>query len=208
MQFPVIGHHPQHNFLHIARRRIFAHLLQLFIECLFGNFAAFKIHHQTAPRAQETVDCLLLKLIPLAANHDAVAVAIWGRAGDQLAHHFRRKAAHAHEEIAHLLQLDAPLRLVIDVLILASAAFAKVLAFGIHSVGRRRDDLQQARAREIAFTLGDFYQHQFADNHKWHEHHKAVHLADPIAAKSHVGNLNFQPVTDIERNRIFRDLFH
>mgnify|MGYP000064773438 CR=1 FL=1 len=135
MNLPIVGHHAQHHLLHVSRWRVFSYLQQLLVKRFLRDLAAFKIKDQSALRAQKSIYSLLPILVPLPADHDAVAVGKWHGAGDEIAYYFRFKSADALKQIPHLLQLDALLRLVVDVLILASAAFTEVLALGIHAIG-------------------------------------------------------------------------
>ena len=135
MNLPIVGHHAQHHLLHVSWWRIFTHLQQLLVKSFLRDLAAFKIKDQSTIHSQKPVNSLLSFFFPLPADHDAVAIGKRHGAGDEIAHYFRFKSADALKQIAHLLQLDALLRLVIDVLILASAAFTEVLTLWIHTIG-------------------------------------------------------------------------
>jgi hypothetical protein len=64
------------------------------------------------------------------------------------------EAARAHERVAHELGLGRDLRRIVDVLELAAAAFAEVLAARDHAAGAWREDLGDLRARELLLDRG------------------------------------------------------
>ena len=52
-----------------------ADMLNLLVQGGFGNFAFFDVHHQAIVCPNKPNIQSLLKLVPLAANHQAIAVA-------------------------------------------------------------------------------------------------------------------------------------
>ncbi len=125
MHFPVVGHDAQNNFLHIARWRVFAQFSQLFIESGLSDSALIHVDDKATVVAQKAENELLLSLVPLASDHDAIAIAERGRAGDHVADEFWVEAANTLEDTFNLREFDTDLGGVVDVLILAAAAFAE-----------------------------------------------------------------------------------
>jgi hypothetical protein len=146
----------------------------LLVENRFGDFAFLNVLDQTAVPAHKTDVQLLLRFVPLAANHDAIAVAVRPGAGDDRRDPCLLKPADPLKQIGNLFVLQPQLRRVINVLILAAAALAEVTAGRFDALRRRLNDAQQFRAGKILFDLRDFNLHDFADEHKRHEHDKGV----------------------------------
>ena len=141
-----------------------------FVEHRFGDFAFLNVLDQAAVPAHKTDVQFLLRFVPLAANHDAIAVAVRPGAGDDRRNPCLLKPADALKQISNLFVFQSKLRGVINVLILAAAALAEVAARRFDTLRRRLHDLQKFRAGEILFDLRDFNLNDFADEHKWHEH--------------------------------------
>ena len=153
-----------------------AHPPDFLVEGRFGDLAFLDVFDQAAVPAHKTDVQLLLRFVPLAANHDAIAVAIRPGAGDDRRDPCLLKPADPLKQIGDLLVFPPQLRRIINMLILAAAAFGEVAARRFNAFRRRLDDAQQLRAGKILFYLRDFNLHDFADKHKRHEHDKGVRV--------------------------------
>ena len=110
-------------------------ILDLLVERRLGNLAFFDIQHQAAIGSDEANVQALFEFVPLAADHDAVSIAIRLRAGDDGCNESWTEPANALEQVADLLVLQAQLRGIGQVLILAAAALAKVRTKRLHPFG-------------------------------------------------------------------------
>ena len=200
VELPVVGHHAQDDLLQVSRRWVFADADELFVEGFLGDLAAVEIHHEAAVPAEESVHGTLLGLVPLAAHHDAVAVIERRRAGHEVAHDLRCKPAEPLKKVAHLRLLDGHLRGVINVLILAAAARAKMFATRLHAIGRRLQHLQRNAAREVLFALGDLHAHRLASDDERHENHAPIHAPHAFAAKGHVVDGQLERLPNLKRS--------
>jgi hypothetical protein len=99
---------------------------ELGIEFGFRDGAGGDIHHEAVLLAEESEDEALFGFIPLAADHDAVAVAVGFGAGDDGVDGDGLELADAMEEVGDLLAFYFQLFAVVDVLVLAAAAFTEV----------------------------------------------------------------------------------
>jgi hypothetical protein len=86
---------------------------------------------------------------------------------------------------------DTKLRRVIKMLILASAAIAKITAGRLCPVRRRLDDLDKARAAKTLLDLRQFNIDGFAGRDERDKHNEVSQAADSFAAKGNV--INRQP---------------
>jgi len=82
--------------------------------------------------------------------------------------------------------LEAQLRRIINVLILAAAALREVLAFRFDAFWRGGYDTRQLRPRKILFDLGDFRLNHFTDNDERHEDDEIIQPPDTFPAKGEV----------------------
>src|SRR5689334_173648 len=111
-----------------------AYLLDLFIDGGFRDFAFLDVHNQPVVSADKTNLEALFKLVPLTANHDAVAIAVRLWTGHYRADHSRVQSADALKDVAELLVLDAKLGFICKVLVLAAAAVAEIAAQRLHAL--------------------------------------------------------------------------
>ena len=186
--FPAFRWNPQDDLQSSARRRVGAHVLDLPVERGFGDFALLNVHHQPVVRADEADVQTLLELVPLAANHDAVPVAVRLRARNQRIHSLGPAAADPLEQINHLLVFQAKLRRVIHVLILAAATIAEIAARRLDALRRRPRYALQAGAGKIFLHLHDFRFHRLAHQHERHKYDKIIHARHAFAAERDVAN--------------------
>src|SRR6185312_15256399 len=182
----VLGRNAQHDFDSAFGRRMRAHVLDLFVDGRFGDFAFLDVLHQPAIPAHETDVQLLFRLVPLAANHHAVSIAIGLRAGDDRRNDLARNFADALEQIRYLLVLDAQLRFVADVLVLAAAATAEIPARRLDALGRGHNHPRKPGPREVLFDFRDFRLHLLADKHEGDEHDKIFQARHAFTAERDV----------------------
>ncbi len=165
--------------------------------CLFSAGSAI-LHSsmsstKSAVGAHEADVQFLFRFVPLAADHDPVAVAVRRRAGDDRRDFVRRNLPHALEQVRDLLSLQPQLLRVINMLILAAAASAEITALRRNALRRRLNHAQQLRPRKILFDLGDFRFNDFASHDKRDEDDEIIHAPDAFAAEGNVedGQGNF-----------------
>src|SRR5437879_11918437 len=94
-----------------------SHIFDLLIERRLGDGTFLDIDDQAIVGANEANVETLFEFVPLAANHDAIAIAIGLRAGEDRRDNCRVKAANALEKIADLFVLVVELTGVLKVLI-------------------------------------------------------------------------------------------
>jgi len=100
-----------------------------------------------------------------------------------------------------LLLLEPQLRRVINVLILAAAALAKVTARRLDALRRRFFDLQQLCPRKMLFDLDNLDFGNFTHEHERDKYDKIVHAANALAAKRDVADGQTQPVADLKSHK-------
>ena len=177
-----------------------ADVADLLVQRRLGDLAFLDVLHQPAVGADEADVQLLLRLVPLAADHDAVAVAVGRRTRNDRRNFIRRNFPDALEQIRYLLVLQPQLRRIGDVLILAAAARAKITALRRDALRRRLLHAKQFCPRKILFDLGDFGLNGFADQHERDEHDEIVHAPDAFATERDVVNGQTKFVADVERH--------
>jgi len=84
------------------RRRMRAHLFDLLVNGGLGDFALLDIDDEAVVGADKANVEPLFEFVPLAANHDAIAVTVGLRAGNDRSDHLAREAANALEEVGDL----------------------------------------------------------------------------------------------------------
>ncbi len=174
---------------------VFADLADLAADGGFGDGAFLDFDDEAAVVAQEADDEALGELVPLAADHDAVAVAEGLGGRDDGLDGGVCEAADALEEIADLLVFDGELGGVGEVLVLAAAALAEHAAPGGDTVWRGREHGEQACAGELAVHLGDFDLHPFAWSDEGDEDYEVAHAGDALAAEGDVGDVDGGGIT-------------
>ena len=90
------------------------------------------------------------------------------------------------EKVADLFVLYGQLRFVSDVLILAAAAIAEVLAERLNAVGRRVNDAEQFGATETFLHFGQFDFNGFAERDERNEDDEIFDARDAFTAESDV----------------------
>src|ERR1044071_2595296 len=84
---PADGRNAKHYFQSPFGRRLRPHKLDLLVKCRLGNGASLDINHQPIVRSNKTDVQSLLEFVPLAPNHNTIAVAIrlrtWNNWRDQ-----------------------------------------------------------------------------------------------------------------------------
>ena len=169
-----------------------SHMGDLRIERRLGNGTFLDIDDQAIVRANEANIKTLFEFVPLAANHDAIAVSVRLRARENRRDDCRVKTANALEQIADLFVLELQLRWIRKVLILAAAAIAEVAATGLNALGGGLKDSDEPGAGKALFHFGDLRLDSFAAGNERNEDHKIFHSPDAFAAKSGVANRQSQ----------------
>src|SRR2546427_9556938 len=103
-------------------------MLNLLVESRLGNFTFLDIHYQSIIGTNKTNVQSLLKFVPLAANHDPIAIGVRRWTRHHRGHDFPTETADPLEQISDLLPIDFQLPLIDDMLVLATAAIAKIAA--------------------------------------------------------------------------------
>lgn len=160
----------------------------MFVKGWFGDEAFLDIDNEPIVGANETYVQPLFKFIPLAANHDSIAIAKWGGAGNHGIDQSGIKLPDALKQIANLLMFDAKLRSVIQMLVLAAATIAEISAWRFDAVWRRLNDIQEAGAGKILFDLRDFGIDGFSQGDEGDEHDEFAQPPDPFASESDIVN--------------------
>lgn len=160
----------------------------LFVQRGLGDLTFFQVHDETVIGADKTDVELLLGLVPLRADHEPVPVMVGIGAGDDRRDDRLGKSTDALEQVRDLFLFQRQLLRVVDVLILAAATVAEVTALRRDTMGRRLEHLDQLRAGELFFDLGEFRLHLLAGNNKRNKHHELIHPAHALAAEGDVGD--------------------
>ena len=90
------------------------------------------------------------------------------------------------EEITHLILLYLLLGNIVDVLILAAAAGAKMFAARFYTVGRCLKHVDEFCSGEGFLFLGDFHQNRFPADDERDEDDKPIHSANTFTAEGQV----------------------
>ena len=194
---PAIGWNAQHHFDPAFRRWIRPHAPDLLVDGRLRNAARVDVLHQTTVPADKSDVQLLLRFVPLATDHDPVAISIRLRTRDHRLDPIPAKSADAVEQAGNLLLLDGQLMRVGDVLVLTTAAGAEMAADGFDTVRGRRQDPQRSGSGKALFDGGDFHFDLFTVDHEGYEHDEILHPPHAFAAKGNVGNAQHQLVSDL-----------
>src|SRR5256885_3135552 len=73
---PILRRNPEDDLESAFWGRMAANLFYLLVESWFGNWAFFDVHHQAVVRPDKADVQALFELVPLAANHDSIAVTV------------------------------------------------------------------------------------------------------------------------------------
>src|SRR5581483_9848952 len=207
--FPTLRRHPQNHLDPALRRRMGPDVADLLVEGRFGNLAFLDVHHEAIVGADEADVQALLEFVPLTPNHDAVAIAVRLRAGNNRHDAFRGgKPTDALEQVANLFVLELKLRGIINVLVLATAAVAEIRTEWRHAVWRGSQNSQQARAGEAFLDLGDLDFHFFVHQDKWDKNDEIPDPRDSFATKADIINGHRAPFADGQLRVLFNDIAH
>ena len=179
-----------------------AHVPDLFVQRGFGDLTFLDVLDQSAIPSNETDVQPLFRLVPLAANHHAIAVSERFRTRNHGRDDFSGKFPDAFKQVGNLLLFETELRVIRQVLVLAAAARAKVRATRLHTFGGRLNHAEQPGTRKILLHLAQFRFHHFPGNHERNEHDEIVNAPDTFTAEGHVGNLQRQFLAGTQIHRI------
>src|SRR5438034_6117748 len=186
--FPALRRHTQDYFEAAFGRRMGAHAFELFVERGFGDSTFLDVNYEPVIVPNETDVQPFFDLVPLAADHDAIAVPIRLPAGNDRLNHRLGQASNALKQIGNLFVFEPELRRVIDVLILAAAALAEVTARRRNAFGRGFQDSEQPRSRKLLFHFDDFDFDIFPHHDKRDEEDEVIHARQALAAEGDVAN--------------------
>lgn len=116
---PARGFHAEDGLDPALGWRIASPLCDGLVDGRFGDHARLDVAHQATISAYETQVQFLGRLVPLAADQDAVAIMVGVRTRDHRLDHGRIKPTNTTEELADLPVLPTELGGVVDVLVLA-----------------------------------------------------------------------------------------
>src|SRR5205085_6122276 len=102
-------------------------MFDLLVEGRLGDRAVVDINDEAIVSANESEVKALFEFVPLATNHNAIAISIGLRAGDHWRDEIRSKTTDAFEQVANLLVLYLELEGIGKMLVLAAAAIPKML---------------------------------------------------------------------------------
>ena len=185
---PALRRHTQDYFEASFGRRMGAHAFELFVERGFGDFTFLDVNYEPVIVPNETDIQPLFDLVPLAADHDAIAVPIRLPAGNDRPNHRFVQASNPLKQIGDLFVFEPELRRVIDVLILAAAALSEVTARRRNAFGRGFQDSEQPRSRKLLFRFADFDFDFLAYHHERDENDEVIHTRHALAAEGDVAN--------------------
>ena len=163
-----------------------AHIPYLLVQGRFGNRTIFDIHYEAIVSSDKTDVQPLFEFIPLTANHDSVSISIGSRARDNWRDNTRIKTTDTLKQIANLFVLQLKLRGVSQMLILAAAAIAEVLAFRNHAVGRGLNDSDQTRAGEPFLNFNDLCFNNFANLNERNEDNEIFDSGDSFTTECNI----------------------
>jgi hypothetical protein len=166
----------------------------LLVERRFGDFAFLQIHYQPVVSTEETDVQTLFELIPLAADHNTVAVAVGLRTGNHWRNKTGVKPANPLEQIDNLLVFKLELDGISQVLILAAATLAEVRAERFDPVGRGSHNPKKPSPGEALLYFRDLRFHDLAPGDERNEDDKVLHPGDPFAAEGNIANRQGQLV--------------
>ena len=107
--FPALRLDAQHHFETAFGRRMRPHPADLLAQGRLGNEAFLDVHDQAVIGANVANVQALLEFVPLAANHDAVAIAVRPGTGDDRGDPRRVQSPEPLEKVAHLFVLEPKL---------------------------------------------------------------------------------------------------
>ncbi len=177
----------------------------LFIEGGGGDFACFNVFHQPAIRANKADVQFLFRLVPLAADHDPVPVAVGAGTGDDRADQIPGDAGEPLKQIRNLLVLEPQLRRVINVLILAASARAEVTALRLNPFGGGGADAHQTGPAEILLQFKQLHLGLLTGDHEGNKDHEVVQPGHPLTAEGQVLNFDDVLLSYRQRGRISLD---
>ncbi len=156
------------------------------VEAGFGNGAGFDVADEAAVIAHETEVELFGGSIPLGTDEDPIAIAVGLGTGEDGMDQGGIESADALEEVGDLFVFPLELGGVIEVLVLATAAFAEVGAGGGDAFGGGLDDAGEEAAGVAFVDLGDLHLDDFAGADEGDEDDEFADPSDAIAAEGEV----------------------
>jgi hypothetical protein len=140
---PIVRRYPEHYLDSPFRRWIASNALYLGVQGRFRDFAFLNVNYQAVIRADEANIKALLEFVPLAANHDPIAVTIRLRTGDHRSHNLCWKSSHPFEEVRYLFAFNRQLTLIGNVLVLAASTVSEITTRSDNTVEGRFENRPQ-----------------------------------------------------------------
>jgi hypothetical protein len=130
-------------------------------------------------------------------DDDLVAVVILPRGTDHRLNGRVSDFSNALEYVTDLAPLQLALVRVLDVLVLATCALHIIRTSRINAMRGERDHPHKVGGSVSAFDLDDLHFDPLAFDDEGHEHHEVIHASDPITAKRHRGDVEFEALTGL-----------
>ena len=163
-------------------------MFELLVQSRLSDFAFVNIDDEAVAGPNEADVQTLLELVPLAADHDAVPVAIRLRARHGCGDQVWGETADALKQITNLLVFEAELRFVGQVLVLAASTFAKITALRPDTSGGRAHDANQSGASKSLFDFDYLRFDDFTEGDEWDKDNKIIKAGDAFAAEGDILN--------------------
>ena len=158
----------------------------------FPEFRQRAIHFIAGNRAALDID-QAMRVAPKKSDHpilhmdrDSIAIFVLLRRRDDRSQRKIFELADSLENIAHLPPFDRQLMFVVNVLVRAPAAMAKIGALWPDTMRRAFLDFHELRLSELFFFPHDLRRNQFALNGVRNEDSLPLLAADPFSAESEV----------------------
>lgn len=207
-QFPVGRGEAEHDLESAFGGRMGPDLAQLVVQRGFGDGAAFEVDDEAVVVAEEAEVEALLGAVPLAADHDAVAVTVRLGAGDDGGDDAGREASQAVDEVGDLFVFPAKLFRVGHMLVLATAALAEVGAAGGNAGGRGLAHGEEAAAGKVAFDLGEFDLDLLVHERERDEHDELAEASHALAAEGEVADAEHVALAGLEGRAAGNRILH
>lgn len=194
---PTFGGEAESDFDTAFGGRLAVDFAQLLVERGFGDGAVVDIDDEPVVVSDEADVKALDGAVPLAADHDTIAVAVRGWAGDDGVDGHIVETAQSPEEVEDLVVFDAELSGVVEVLVLATAAIAVVAAHGGDAIWRGLNDADELGAGEVLFDLDQFDFDGFAWGDEGDEDDEVLVASDAVAAVGEVVDDDLETVSGV-----------
>lgn len=198
--FPTGRKDAEHDLEAAFWRGVSAHVRDLLVEAGFGNEAFLDIHNQAVVVPNEPNAQALFEFVPLASDHDPVAVPVRFRTGDHRRDNIRRQITDPLEQVPDLLVFGSQLRPIGQVLVLAPAAVAEIDAGRRDPIGRGFYHFLELGAGEPFVHFGDRRLDQVADAGEGDKHDEFIRACDTFAPKGDISDSQCNSIANAGRH--------